>query len=63
MQKKIEKMLFFLRDNCIGIGCVKLFQVRREYLPSALSVLGNSIEILHVTNRDFLQVNCVHSDQ
>ena len=63
MQKKIEKMLFFLRDNCIGIGCVKLSQVRREYLPSALCLLGNSVEILHVTNRRFLPVNCLHSDQ
>ena len=63
MEKKIEKMLFFLRDNCIAIGCVKLSQVRREYLLSALSLLGNSVKILHVTNRGFLQVNCVHSDQ
>ena len=63
MQKKKQKMFFFLRENPIWIGCVKLSLLRREYLPSALSVLGNSLEILHVTNRDFLQVDCLDSDQ
>ena len=56
-------MFFFSRDDCIWIGSVKLSQVRREYLPSALSLLGNSFEILYVTNRGFLQVNYVDSDQ
>ena len=60
--KKWEKVFCF-RDNCIWIGCIKFCLLRREYLPSALNVLQNSVEILHVTNTDFLQVNCVHSDQ
>ena len=60
--KKSEKVFCF-RHNCIWIGCVKLSLLRREYLPSALSVLGNSLEILHITNRNFLKVNCLHSDQ
>ena len=63
MQHKNWENVFFLRDNYIWIGWVKLSQVRREYLPSALSVLGNSFEILHITNKEFLQVNCLHSDQ
>ena len=33
--------------------CVKLSLVKREYLASALSVLTNSLDILHITNRDF----------
>ena len=52
-EKNSEKVFCF-RDTCIWIGCVKLSLLRREYLPSALSVLGNSLEILHITNRDFL---------
>ena len=63
MQKENSKKVFFLGENCIWIGCGKLSQLRREYLPSALSLLGESFEILHVTNRDFLQVNCLHSYQ
>ena len=61
-QKKFEKVFSF-RDNCIWSGCVKLSPLKREYLPSALIVLGNSLEILHITNRDFLKVNCLQSDQ
>ena len=61
-EKKSEKYFYFW-DNCISIGCVKLSLLKIQYLPSALSVLGKSIEILHVTSRDFLQVNNIHSDQ
>ena len=63
MQKKNQKIFFFFRENSISIGCVKLSLFRREYLPSALSVLGNSLEILHITNRDFFQINSFHRDQ
>ena len=63
MQKKIEKKFFVCRDTCISIGCIKLSLLKREYLPSALIVLGNSLEILHITNKDFLKVNCLHSNQ
>ena len=41
-------------NTCIWTGCVKRSLLKREYLPSALSVLINSLEILHVTNREFL---------
>ena len=61
-QKNSEKVFSF-PDYCIWIGCVKLSLLRREYLPSALSVLGNSLDILHITNRNFLKVNCLHRDQ
>ena len=63
MQKKNQKIFFFFRENSISIGCVKLSLLRREYLPSALSVTGNSLDILHITNRKFLKVTCLHSDQ
>ena len=63
MQKENSKKVFFLGENCIWIGCGKLSQLRREYLPSALSLLGNSFAILDFTNRDFLQANCLDSYQ
>ena len=53
MKNKIQKKFYF-RKNDIGIRCVKLSLSRREYLPSALSVLGNSLEIFHITSREFL---------
>ena len=61
-EKNWEKVFCFW-GTCIWIGCVKLSLLRREYLPSELSVLGKCLEIFHVTNRDFLQVSCLHSDQ
>ena len=64
--KNIETHLenvFFLWDNCIWIGCFKLFLLRREYLWSAVNMLTNIFKTLHVTNRDFSQLNCLHSDQ
>ena len=41
------------------IGFVKLSVLRREYLPSAFDML----DVLHITNTDFLSVNCLHVDQ
>ena len=52
IKKKIE--IFCFRDTYTWIRCVKLCLSRREYLPSALSVLGKSFEISHITDRDFL---------
>ena len=63
MQTTNWEKVFCFWDNCIWICCVKLSQLRREYLPSWLSVLGESFEIFHLTNTDFLQVNCLHSYQ
>ena len=33
--------------------------LKTEYFPSALSVLINSLEVLHITNGDFLSDNCL----
>ena len=41
----------------------KLSQLRREYLWSAVNILTKSPKIWHITKREFLQLNCVHSDQ
>ena len=61
-EKNSEKVFSF-SDNCIWIGCVKLSLLKREYLPSALSVLMKRLEIFHVTNREFLQDNFLNCDQ
>ena len=63
MEKKIQKKIFVFGINAFEFICVKLSPLRREYLPSALSGLANSLEILHITNRDFLQLNYLHSDK
>ena len=63
MQKKIQKKIFVFEINAFEFICVKLSPLRKEYLPLALSVLGNSLEILHITNRDIMQNNCLHNDQ
>ena len=61
MEKWIEK--FFLRDNCISIGCLKLSVLRGGYLSSAVNMLTNILKTLHITKRDFLQLNYLHSEQ
>ena len=43
-KKNVEKGFSFC-DNSIWIGCVNLSVLRREYLPSALNVLKNSLKI------------------
>ena len=63
MQKKIEKKFFVCGDTSIWIGGVKLSLLRKEYLPSAFRLLGKCLEILYVTNRHFLEVNYLQSDQ
>ena len=59
-KKKIEKTVF---DKCIWKCCNKLPLLRREYLSSAVNRLTNSPKILHITQRDFFNLNCFHSDQ
>ena len=61
--EKTSPKVFCFQDNCISIGCVKSSLSRREYLLSTLSALRNNLEILLVTSKDFLQVNCLHSYQ
>ena len=62
-KKKIAKMFFCLWDNCIWICCNELSLLRREYLSSAVNVLTNSPENLHITKRDFLEQNFLETDQ
>ena len=61
--EKNSENVFCFRDNSIGISCVKLSLLRREYLSSAVSVLTTSPKILHITKADFFQSICVHIDQ
>ena len=55
--------VFCFWDNGITIGCVKFCLLRREFLWWAVNVLRNSLRNLHITKRDFFQLNCLHSDQ
>ena len=55
MAKKIPENFFCFWNNCVWIGCVKLSLLRRAYLSSTLSVLTNSLKILHMTKRDFFR--------
>ena len=63
MQKKSQKKIFLCEINAFEFTCVKFSPLGKEYLPLALSALGNSLEILHITHRDIMQVNCLHSGQ
>ena len=60
MQKKIQKK-FFVSERIAS--CNELPLLRREYLSSAVSGLNNSPKILHITKREFFQLNCLHTDQ
>ena len=61
-QKKFKKNFFFW-DNCIWIGCLKLSLLRRENLSWAVNMLTNIDKTLHITKRDFLQLNYLQSEQ
>ena len=63
MQKKIKKKFFVFEITASKLVALNCLYLKREYLLSPISVLGNSLEILHITNRDVLQVNCLDSDQ
>ena len=62
-EKANWKKNFCFCCNCIWICCLKLSLLRREYLSSHVIMLRNIIESLSITKRDFLQLNCLHSDQ
>ena len=53
MKKKIERK-FFVFDITPSEFAVLNCLVKREYLTSALSVLGNSFEILYIAKGHFL---------
>ena len=60
-QNKSEKFCYFL-DKCMWIDCFKLPLLSIEYFSSAVNVVTNSTEILHIIKRDFSRLNCLHSD-
>ena len=61
-QKNSEKFFCFC-DKCLWIVCIGSFHLRREYLSSAVNELTKSLKTLHVTTRDFFQLNYFHIDQ
>ena len=62
-EQNSENVFFFFLRNCIWIGIVKLSLLRTGYFSLAANTLANSRRIWHITNRSFLQVNCLHIDQ
>ena len=63
MQRKIEKIFFCFWDNCIWFCRVNPSLLRREYFWLAVNVFPNTPKILHIPQRGFFQLNCLHSDQ
>ena len=61
-EKNSEKAFCFW-DDCIWIGIVKLSLLRKGYLSLAANMLANGCKIWHITNRDFLQLYCLYSNQ
>ena len=61
--RKNSENIFRSWDNCIWKCCYKLCLLRREYLSSAVYRLTNSPKILHIDQREFFQLNCLHRDQ
>ena len=55
--------VFCFWDNCIWIRCLKLSLLRRKLLSSGVNMLTNILKTLHISNRGFFQVNCLHIDQ
>ena len=62
MQKKIQKMFFCFLDKCMCIDSIKLPLLTKEHLSSAVNPLTKSPKILHITKRDFSQLNSIHND-
>ena len=61
--KKSWEKVFRFSHNCIWRCCNNLSLLRRQYLSWIANVLTNSPNILHITKRDFFQLNCLHSDK
>ena len=59
---KNPEKVFCLLDNGIWMCCVWLSLLTREHLSSAVNVLTNSPRILHISKRDFIYFNYLHSD-
>ena len=63
MQKKKWDNLFRFWDHCIWKYCYTLSLLRGEYLLSAVNRLTNSPKILHISQRDFLNLDFLQRDQ
>ena len=63
IQKKFSDPIISFRDNCIWIGYVKLYLLRREYMSLAVNMLTRGLKTSYITKRDFFQLNSLHSDQ
>ena len=61
-KEKLENIFFFW-DNCIKKCYYKFSLLRREYLLSAVNGLTNSPTILHIIQREFLNLICLGRDQ
>ena len=61
--KKSSENIFRSLHNSIWKCCNKLPLLRREYLSSAVNGLTNSPKILHITQRDFFNLNYIQRDQ
>ena len=62
MEKKSQVISRFC-DNCIIKSGYKLALIRKEYLLSGLNSSRNIPKMLHITQRDFLILNCTLRDQ
>ena len=60
---KNSEKVFRLFDNCISIGCWKVFLSGQEYLSSAVIVLKNSAIMSDLTKRGILQLNSFQNDE
>ena len=63
MRKNIEKIFFVLPINASELLALNSPPLRREYLSLTVNVLAKSLKSLHVTTRDFFQLNYLHNDQ
>ena len=62
-RKKNSGKIFCFWDNFIWKCCYKYSLLKREYLLSEVNGLRNSPKILHITERDFFNLNCFRRDQ
>ena len=60
--KKKLANIFRLLDNCIWKCCKKFPLLRTGYLSLAVNGSTNSPKILHITQRDFINLNSLHRD-
>ena len=55
--KENSKIIFCFWDNCIWKCCNKLHLLTRKYMSLAVNGLANSSKILHIAQRNFINLN------